>query len=315
MLILVFLLYIFFASTFTFSKAVLSYGRPIFFIAIRMMSAGILLLLYDYFFSQKQLIVKKSKGLFIQFILFAIYFAFVFEFIGLVHVTSAKACLLYNLSPFITALFSYFIFKESLTKIQWLGLFIGFIGFLPVLMAQQPFETLVDHFLSLPELLVIFSTIAASYGWIVMKELMINGYSAIFINGIGMFGGGVLALITSLIWEKAPRVFEEKNISFLLKIFPTMSPEIVGFIMFGWYTLLLILVGNIISYNLYGYLLTRYSATFLSFAGFTTPLFAALFGWFFLDEQVSWQFFLTVIIVFVGLYLFYKDELPKKIKK
>ncbi|MGB8367173.1 MAG: DMT family transporter [Candidatus Babeliales bacterium] len=315
MLILVFLLYIFFASTFTFSKAVLVYGKPIFFIAIRMISAGIILLLYDYFFSSCQpKLTRRSKGLLIQFALFAIYFAFVLEFIGLVHVTSAKACLLYNLSPFITALFSYFIFKERLTKIQWFGLFIGFVGFLPVLVVQQPFETLVDHFLSLPELLVICSTIAASYGWIVLKELTSNGYSATFVNGVGMLGGGLLALVTSFIWEKAPRILEG-NTDFILKIFPEVSSKIVGFLMFGWYTLLLILVGNIISYNLYGYLLNRYSATFLSFAGFITPLFAALFGWFFLHEQITWHFFATIIIVFFGLYLFFKEELAKKIIK
>ena len=320
MLLLVFLLYMLFAGTFTFSKAVLLYSKPIFFVAVRMVIAGIILLLYYYFFSRKQqFLEKKDRGLFAQIILFHIYVAYVFEVAALVYVTSAKACLLYSLSPFITALFSYFLFKERLTRIQWLGLIIGFAGFLPILMVQAPLEALVDHFISLPELLLIFSSIAASYGWIIMKELTnTRGYSPIFVNGVGMLGGGLLALITSFLWEKTPKIYEAgaESIGYLDKILPiAISSELAGYIMFGWYTLLLIIMGNVISYNLYGYLLARYSATFLSFAGFITPLFAALFGWFFLNEQVSWYFFTTVIIVFFGLYLFYKDELHNTIVK
>jgi len=237
MLLLVFLLYMLFASTFTFSKAVLLYAKPIFFIAVRMVVAGIILLLYYYFFSRKrQFLKKKDWGLFTQIILFHIYFSYVFEVLALVYVTSAKACLLYNLSPFITALFSYFLFKERLTRIQWLGLLIGFAGFLPILMVQAPLEALVDHFISLPELLLIFSTIVASYGWIIMKELTnTRGYSPIFVNGVSMLGGGLLALITSLLWEKTPRIYGAgvENIGYLNKILPiTISSEIAGYIMF-----------------------------------------------------------------------------------
>jgi len=314
MLLLVFLLYMLFASVFTFSKAALIYAKPIFCIAIRMTVAGLILLFYYYFFSRKrQFFKKKDRGFFVQIILFHIYFAYVFETLGLVYITSSKACLLYNLSPFITALFSYFLFKERLTRVQWIGLTIGFAGFLPILIAQAPLEALVGqaYFISLPELLVIVSTISASYGWIIMKKLTnTHGYSPVFINGIGMFGGGLLSLVTSFLWEEAPRIYGAENLGYLDKILPIIvSPEMAGYIMFFWYTLLLIIFGNIISYNLYGYLLTYYSATFLSFAGFATPLFAALFGWLLLNEHITGYFFSTIIIVSFGLYLFYKEDL------
>jgi len=93
---------------------------------------------------------------------------------------------------------------------------------------------------------------------------------------------------------------------------PGITPTIglVGerlFVLCG-YSLLLVLIANIIGYNLYGYLLSRYSATFLSFAGFMTPLFAALLGWIFLSEPVSWHFFATMIFVVFGLYLFHERK-------
>jgi len=59
---------------------------------------------------------------------------------------------------------------------------------------------------------------------------------------------------------------------------------------------------------MYGYLLKQYSATFLSFAGFSTPLFAALFGWLFLSELVTFHFFVALGLLTVGLGIFYRDE-------
>ena len=72
---------------------------------------------------------------------------------------------------------------------------------------------------------------------------------------------------------------------------------------------LMIVISNLLCYNLYGWLLKRFTATFLSFAGLTTPLFAAFFGWLVLKETVSWSFFLSVGIISLGLWLVYSEEL------
>jgi len=76
-------------------------------------------------------------------------------------------------------------------------------------------------------------------------------------------------------------------------------------------TLLLMIISNAICYNLYGKLLKKYSATFMSFAGFTTPLFTALFDWLKFGEVASWHFYLSATIVFGGLLIFYQEELTQ----
>lgn len=48
-MMLVLLLYMLFASTFTMGKAALAYTTPIFFTAIRMFAGGTLLLIYQHF--------------------------------------------------------------------------------------------------------------------------------------------------------------------------------------------------------------------------------------------------------------------------
>jgi drug/metabolite transporter (DMT)-like permease len=308
-MIFVIILYVLFASTFTLGKAALLYVPPFLFIGVRMLLGGSLLLGYYRCIAKQRISVDtKDYSLFVCIILFHIFCAYTLEYWALNQITSAKACLLYNLSQFITALFSYFLYAERLTYRQLCGLIIGFIGFIPILVAQSQAEQLSWHIglLSCYEMALIASVISSAYGWIVMKALINKGYSFILINGIGMIGGGALALILSLLKEGTPT----------MKEVPVVLPQVVAnfgilgerLIMCGAYSIALVIIANIICFNLYGYLLSQYSATFLSFAGFMTPLFAALLGWLFLNEQVTWHFFATIGIVVFGLYLFHEKK-------
>jgi len=308
-MVLVILLYLLFASTFTLGKAALSYVPPFLFIGMRMIFGGSLLIAYYRFIAGHKVAIRIADySLFLRIIVFHIFCAYTLEFWALEYVASAKACLLYNLSPFITALFSYFLFAEKLSYRQLCGLVVGFLGFIPILLAQTPLESLSWHvgFISCYELALIGSVVSSAYGWMIMKDLINKGYSFIMINGIGMVGGGILAFILSLYKEGLPMMKDVAVTNETLVIYYGTFGE--RLIMLGAYSLALIIIANIICYNLYGYLLSRYSATFLSFAGFMTPLFAALLGWLFLGEQVTWHFFATISLVIMGLYLFHEKK-------
>jgi drug/metabolite transporter (DMT)-like permease len=112
------------------------------------------------------------------------------------------------------------------------------------------------------------------------------------VNGICMSIGGLLALLTA-----AP----VEGFCPISSVIPFIS-----------YLALYILISNIISYNLYGFLLRSYTVTFMSLAGFMAPLFASLYGWIFLHEPLSQQFILSACMLAIGLYLFYQDEAANK---
>ncbi len=293
-MLLIALLYLICASTFTISKAALSFVSPIFFTGARMTLAGAALLTYYSMYNKRIIIPKHHWYLFAQVIIFYIYCAYVFDIVALQHLTSAKACLLYDLSPFLSALFSYLWFHEKMTLKKWMGLLIGCVGFLPVLMAPAPVaeQSIDNSFLSWSELIMLLAVVSSVYGWVLIRQLVKDhAYSSVMVNGVGMLGGGLLAFITSF---------------FLEGWSPSPVKELVPFV---YYTLLIIIVSNIVFSNFYSVLLKRYSATLLSFAGFTAPLFAAVLGWIFLGETVSWDFFMTTFFVFIGLYMFYQEEL------
>lgn len=316
MIFVISLLNMMLASTFIIGKAALEYVHPFFLIGVRMVVGGSILLCYQYFFKHAQLSFKRNDfWLFVQVVLFYIYFAFMCEFWALEYVTSAKTCLFFNLSPFVTAVLSYFLFTERLSIKQIAGLIIGFLGFLPELIGPQPLtEASVGGIgvISFPEVALLFAVVSAAYGWTVMKQLVVDRhYSAAMVNGVAMFFGGILSLITSFLWSGWPTIKAVTEPTHYISSYlvDLLGAQGAGIALFLFYTGLLILIANIIYFPLYSALLKKYSVTFLSFAGFTIPIFTAFFGWIFLGELVSWHFVVTNICVFFGLYIFYMDEL------
>lgn len=293
----VILLYALFASVFTISKTGLEYSQPFFLIGTRMLLAGVLLLCYQCFVKKQSLVFdRKTWSRLLLLAAFNIYLTNAFEFWGLRYLTSFKTCFIYSLSPFLSALFCYFLFADKLTIRKWFGLGIGFLGFLPILLSETSSEGLAGHFFvfSWAEIAVMVATICSVYGWILLKQLVSeHNLSPLSANGVSMFIGGALALGHSGVvetWDPLP---------------------VSDFSIYLECTLLLILISNLICYNLYGFLLKRYSAPFVSFAGLTTPLFTAFFGWLVLGEVVTWPFYLSFVIVFLGLLLFDQDELKQ----
>ncbi len=287
---LVFFLYALLASTFSIGKILVHLLPPIFLIAIRMIIAGTLLSAAWYIFDRKVAIKARDWWLFIIVILFHILLPFTSEYIALQYISPSSACLMYNLSPFLSAIFSYFIFNEIMTPKKWVGFGIGIAGILFYLQSQ----CCVDFGLSWPNFLMFISVVTSCLGWIFVRILVKNkGYSTLLVNGLSMFIGGWMALPLSRYFEGA------------MTIDVIHIPHIIGLLA------LMILIANILFYNLYGYLLKKYTATFLSFAGFVTPLFAAFFEWIFFGVIVPHEFFLTVLIVGAGIFVFYQEELKQ----
>jgi drug/metabolite transporter (DMT)-like permease len=295
---LVFLLYALFASVFTVSKTGLEYAQPFFFVGVRMALAGILLLAYLFFFNRAQFRLKKEHvGLFVLLALFNIYLTNVLEFWGLQFLTSFKTCFIYSFSPFLSALFSFLIFSERLSWKKWLGLLIGVVGIMPALLVKTSAEERAGQFLlfSFAELSVMGAAVCSVLGWILLKQLVQKeGYSPLTANGFSMLLGGLFSLGHSFIveeWNPLP---------------------VVSYLPFFECALFLIVISSFICYNLYGYLLQHYSATFISLAGLSTPLFSAFLGWFFLSEEVSWPFFFSFAILSCGLFLFHQEEFKER---
>lgn len=288
------------SSVFAIGKVALAYSPPIFLTGFRMLLAGALIL--GYLAIAKRGSFKLSIRHYLSLGLLAvtsIYLTNILEYWSLQYLTAAKSSFIYSLSPFFAALFSYLHFKEKMNLKKWVGMVIGFLGFLlPLFLTKSSGEEILHAFsvFSLPELAMTGAALCSVYGWVLLR-IAVKGQtiSPLMANGTSMFIGGALALFHSFFvdsWNPIPLQMDK------------VQPFLIA-------TLSVTLISNIICYNLYGMMLRRYTATFLSFVGLLSPIFASLHGYIFLGEVPGWEIPLSTGVICLGLWLVYQAELKQ----
>jgi drug/metabolite transporter (DMT)-like permease len=291
------LMYAMWSSIFSLGKLALENSPPLFLTGFRMFFAGVILIGALTFKGKEALKIGKKQLLpLLALALFSIYLTNILEFWGLQYLTAAKTCFIYSLSPFFAAIFSYIHFKEKINRRKMIGMLVGFLGFIPVLMTQTSTEELLSAFsiFSWPELAIMGAALFSVYGWVLLRMIVKNHtLSPLYANGYSMLIGGALAFIHSFFidsWDPIPVVSGQ------------LTPFLQGIA-------LMILISNIVCYNLYGFLLKRFTATFLSFLGLLSPIFASLNSWILLGEPPSWIILASTGVVSFGLFLVYQAEL------
>lgn len=290
MLLHMVLLQAMYGVTFTISKILVGLASPLFIIGIRMPLAGILLLGYYLLYQKGNFsFIKKHGGTIVAISLFNIFLPYALRYWAMQYLSSIKTALLFNLSPFISYLLAYFLGQEKMSMKKWLGLGIGFTGFLPVLISHASQETSLIGFLSLPEIAMIIAVTSGTLSWILLKRLLTNStISSIALNGTMMIIGGFFSLFTSFFIEPSWAIREP--ISF-----------------FGWLSII-ILITNVIYYNGYAILLKRYSATLMMLASLTAPISAGISSAILLQEKINMVSIISGVIIFIGFYIFYQQE-------
>ena len=283
---------------FALGKIALQFAAPIFFTAVRMILAGTILLVYCYFTYKPIWKLKNKQWLYIFAVgLFGIYITNGSEFWGLQFVSVGKTSLICCFYPIITAIISWAFFSEKMTNKKIVGLLIGTLGFIPVLMGKESIEHISGSIsiFSFAEVALLVSAIATALGWLFAKEVIkFSKVNFIVLNGISMLIGGIMSLIHSYYfeqWHPLP-IYDIKN--FILSL------------------IVIIISSNILSYNLHGYLLKKFTVTYIAFANLIDPVFASFFGWLFIGEILNCYFWLSVFCVGVGLSLYYRENLRLK---
>ncbi|NGX40283.1 MAG: S-adenosylmethionine/S-adenosylhomocysteine transporter [Candidatus Anoxychlamydiales bacterium] len=299
MLFLPFMLFAMWSSCFAIGKMAIFSSTPLFFTAIRMLFASILILGFMLLKKKSQLKVsKKQLGAICLLAILSMYLNNALEFYGLKYISASKTCFIYSLTPIFAAILSYFHFKEKLTPMKILGMAVALLGIIPVFFMQSGSEKLNSSFfhLSLPEIAVIAAVFLSVYGWILLRKLVKdNAVSPLTANGIGMLLGGIFAITHSLILDKWTPI-------------PVAAGHSGAFIQgIVFYTI----ISNVICYNLYGYLLKRFTATFMSFVGLLSPIFASFSEWILLKTPPSPLILGSTCVIIFGLWLVYKAELKQ----
>ena len=297
--LLVSLLYAMWSSSFPLGKMIVAYSSPVFITSIRMLFGGSILLLGLALFNRPALRVSKRALVGIVILaLFSVYATNLLEFYSLRHLSAAKTCFLYSLSPFFAALFSFIHFNEKMTRQKLFGMCIGVIALAPAFIYNTSDVSITGalKFLSistLPELAVCAAAALSVYGWVVLRIVVKDeNLSPFAANGYSMALGGTIALVHA-----------------------TLANEIyinpIGYKTIAVGIAAMTLISNIICSNLYGYLLKKYTATFLSFCGLLSPFFTSITSYILLGEPPSLLLLSSTLVLCIGLYIVYRSELTQ----
>lgn len=266
---------------------------PLYLIGIRFAIAGLMCMAYVAFYQKKWTMFTTKHILPILIVsLLSIHATNALELWALQHMDAGKTCFIYSCAPIISAILGYIVYQERLTGIQIIALIVGTLGFLPVILDGTNTESTMFWSFSYPELAIFASAILTITGWMFVKKLNQN-MSFLQVNGTSMFVGGLTALVHAMGTETSTFVIQWHDHAGMIVM------SIAG----------LLILSNLISYNLHAFLLTRMSVTMINFACLSCTFFAALFSFLIIGEPMRFSLVQSMFIVIPALSIYFLEQM------
>lgn len=290
-------LYLCFTGTMFLGSLILQVNHYPFFVAgMRFFGAGVILLSLHFMHNRKNIITQVWSLCSLSFFKYALCL-YCISAIGfswaMQYVDPVKACFVFVLAPFITALLLYVLQDEKLSPQKIIGLSIGFTAVIPIILqAAHGSHHAVPWYMAMLGYVVFgCAVIVFAYGWILNRDMHTTIHApSTLITGAALIVGGLTTLIIA--W----------SMHVYFKITMILTDDF-------WWLLLLFAILTAVAYNLYAHLLKRYSPTFIAFASFLEPTFGLLYAWIFLGHAISTISLISLIALSCGLYIFYQEEL------
>lgn len=274
-------------------KGVIPNTTPLFLGGMRILPAGLLVLIAAIIFKRPQPRGWLAWGWISLFGLVdgALFQGFLAE--GLVRTGAGIGSVMIDTQPLTVALLSSLLFGDRVRKIGWIGLFFGIIGVSLIGLPdewiwqglQGNFENIKlsgSGLLASGEWLMLLASLSMAVGTILIRyvchhadAVMATGWHMI-LGGIPLFG--LSGMIETQQWQ---------NISF------------DGWMAIGYATIF----GSAIAYGLFFYLASTRNLTSFAALTFLTPVFALLFGNLLLSEKLSLLQWAGVGLTLISIYL------------
>ncbi|MGP4038788.1 DMT family transporter [Gracilibacillus sp. D59] len=208
-----------------------------------------------------------------------------------VKISSSTAAILNAMTPIMTSFIGFLFFSILLSKKQWLGIFIGFVGVL-ILLEFNIFQLFGDDFIGIGTMIIatICYGVASQHAKKHLKQVSVL-VVAIATLTIGTISGFIGMIITSSIPSG---------------IFSSFTP-IIAIIGLG-------IFGSGISNLLFFYMVKEKSAEFATSVYYLIPVTAMVWGYWILNETLSANLFLGLFFILVGVYLSGKTRSKIQVK-
>jgi drug/metabolite transporter (DMT)-like permease len=247
------------------------------FAAIRFILCGVIVSLIA-LIGKHEISGNKLRGVGIVVLMgfFSIVLHYAFTYIGLTMTDSSKTALLKQLgSLFYICLAFLFIKGERFSVYKIIGAVLGFAGIIAINLTGGSITFMVG------DILIILASVCSVVATVINKSCA-RTVSPFWITGISQLFGGVILLAAGFIMGGKMPVF-------------TLRAVLV---------LAYICTASIIAYVVFSYALKEMSSSTLLIIKFAEPLFACVFGWLLLGEDIlKIQYLLAFVLISAGIYL------------
>ncbi|REE81697.1 drug/metabolite transporter (DMT)-like permease [Lutibacter oceani] len=274
-----FSIYFIWGSTYLLNKIAVTELPPFMLVSFRFILAGILIFIISKFLKFKLSITLKQ-------FLNASIAGFLFLAFGngvivwaLKYVDSGFAALEISAQPLIVILLMRFIEGKRIQSMSVIGVVLGIIGIYLLISQKQ----LISQEGMLTGMVMIFvCMISWAYGSLFVSKADLP--PNFFVNtGYQMISGGVMLLFASLLFKEQwiPITDWSNKVQF---------------------SMIALIIGGIVAFTSFNYLLRTVSPEKVATSTYVNPVIALLLGWYFLNEQITFQSIIAAIVLLTGVY-------------
>jgi drug/metabolite transporter (DMT)-like permease len=271
---------LFWGYTFVAFKFALESFKPISIIFLRLIISVIFLFILAFSFRKLQTIKRADYKYFIILALFEPFFYFMGESFGLTYVSSTLGSVIIALIPLIVPIAAYFIYREKLTVLNWIGLLVSFAGVIGVVFSSE--GEIIARFKGV---LLLFLAVLSAVGYsLTVKGLShkYNGYTiTAYQNALG-----IVLFLPFFLWFDAGTI---------LSVHPSSN---------SWISLLyLAIFGSSLTFVLFTFAIREIGASRANIFSNLIPVFTAIFSYFLLKEAMPGLKVAGIFIVLIGVFL------------
>ena len=196
------------------------------------------------------------------------------------YVNSGLASVLFAVYPFFVAIFSYFLIpNEKIGLLRIIGMLLGLLGIVIIFHDSFAFS-FSDYILGM--FAIVFSAMIQAFMAVIIKKhgKLLNPLT---MNFVPMFIAGIIMIFIGIIKEDFNRI-----------ILDTKGVLAV---------LYLAVIGSVVTFTSFYWLLKRVSVIIMSLIAFITPLVAIFLGWIIYGEILREQHIIGTIFVLIGVLI------------
>lgn len=271
---------IFWAFSFIWFKMANETFRPLAIVFIRLILAVMILSTFLFVTRSFVRIRRKDRKLFFLLALFEPFLYFIGESYGLTFVSATAGSVIISTIPVIATLAAWLIFRERLSKINYAGIILSFLGIVVFVLRTDGSLSF-----SVRGLMLLSLAVFSAVGYNLTLSRLVGHYSAVFIVNVQNIIGAVLFLPIFIFIEASPLVNTTFTFADLIPILALAIFASCGaFILFAWSVRNMgITKANVFTNSI--------------------PIFTAIFAFFLVGDKLTIQNLIGMGIVLAGLFM------------